>query len=81
AGARPGWRRRALLESGLPDGLDGLGGAADTARIAERAGLTDIDLARALLELGAAYGLVRPGTSADGGRSRRGPAPGRAGRG
>jgi SAM-dependent methyltransferase len=51
---------RALLESGLLDALDALGGSADAARLAEHADLSDVDLSRALLEVGAAYGLVRP---------------------
>jgi SAM-dependent methyltransferase len=50
---------RALLDSGLLDALAPLGGSANAARLAERAELTDVELCRALLELGAAYGLVR----------------------
>jgi SAM-dependent methyltransferase len=49
---------KALLESGLLDALDTLVGSADAARLAARADLSDVDLCRALLELGAAYGLV-----------------------
>ena len=49
---------RALLESGLLDALDALG-TTDAARLTEHAELSDVDLSRALLELGAAYGLVR----------------------
>jgi SAM-dependent methyltransferase len=54
---------RALLESGLLDALDVLGGSADAARLTEHAELSDIDLSRGLLEVGAAYGLVRWRTS------------------
>jgi len=53
---------RALLESGLLDALDALdasGGPGDAAQVTQRAGLTDVELTRALLELGDAYGLVR----------------------
>ncbi|HEU4330859.1 MAG TPA: class I SAM-dependent methyltransferase [Lapillicoccus sp.] len=50
---------RALLETGLVDALAGAGGPQDEAALARTAGLTDVDLTRSLLELGAAYGLVR----------------------
>jgi SAM-dependent methyltransferase len=49
---------RAQLESGLLDALDAPGGRGDAAHLAQRAGLTDVDLTRSLLELGAAYQLV-----------------------
>ena len=49
---------RALLESGLLDALDAPGGPEDAVHVTRRAGLTDVDLSRSLLELGAAYGLV-----------------------
>ena len=50
---------RALLENGLLDALDASDGPRDALQVTQRAGLTDIDLTRALLELGEAYGLVR----------------------
>jgi SAM-dependent methyltransferase len=49
---------RALLDSGLLDALDAPGGREDAAHLAQRIGLTDVDLTRSLLELGAAYRLV-----------------------
>jgi SAM-dependent methyltransferase len=54
---------RALLESGMLDALDTLGGSANAGRLAERANLSDVDLCRGLLELGGAYGLVRTAAS------------------
>ena len=50
---------RALLQNGLLDALDTSGDPGDVLQVTQRAGLADIDLTRALLELGEAYGLVR----------------------
>lgn len=50
---------RALLDSGLLDALDALGGSAYADQLTEHADVSDVDLSRALLDLGAAYGLVR----------------------
>jgi SAM-dependent methyltransferase len=73
---------RTLLESGLLDALTNAGGAADAAHLTEAAGLADVDLSRALLEVGGAYGLVRWGvggwTLTRRGRSLLGDQTGRA---
>ena len=50
---------RALLENGLLDALDASDGPRDALQVTQQADLTDVDLTRALLELGEAYGLVR----------------------
>jgi hypothetical protein len=55
---------RTLLESGLLDALAHAGGAADAAHLTEAAGLADVDLSRALFEVGGAYGPVRWGWAA-----------------
>jgi SAM-dependent methyltransferase len=73
---------RALLETGLIDGLAAADGPRPAADLAGDLGLTDVDLTRSLLELGEAYGLVHHAPSgwtlSRRGRSLAGDATGRA---